>query len=126
MATYSSIVFCFFVLFFFLRETISGVYSQLETQSSFYPAFPLGNKTQPQHYQLISSMEFLFIDIPANKVGRNDKLLTFTTSNERTNLGLNSQIVLSFDKITYTVTSLVVHLKLHASNEGGESLIPGQ
>ena len=86
----------------------------------------MGNKIQPQPYQLISSIEFLFIDISVNKVGRNDKLLTFTTSNARINLGLHSQIVLSFDKITYTVTFLVVQLKLHASNSGGESLISGQ
>ena len=86
----------------------------------------MGNKTQPQPYQLISSIEFLSIDIPANKVGRNDKLLIFTTSNARINLGLHSQIVFSFDKITYTVTFLAVLLKLHASNSGGESLIPGQ
>ena len=86
----------------------------------------MGNKIQPQPYQLISSIEFLFIDISVNKVGRNDKLLTFTTSNARINLGLHSQIVLSFDKITYTVTFLVVQLKLHASNSGGEIFISGK
>lgn len=59
-----------------------------ETQSSVYPASPFGKKTQDSQRVDVAGWSFFLSTIPTDKLGRNDRISSFATPNERIDVGL--------------------------------------